>query len=144
MNNIRALGLSLLILSLAGCGGGDDAASGNGADAAAASFGDVAFTTYEHKRNRIIFTSDTKIKKTWANMSGPAVIGSYTKDGNEIEVQWDPAAEHHGSVSEKFRQMGPCSMARYVRVDKEGVVHDDSPRVFEQTEPKCDTLRVTN
>ena len=144
MSVLRALGLSLLTLSLASCGGGGDSSSENGAGAAATSFGDVAFNTYSYKRSRLIFTSDTKAKKTWANMAGPPVIGSYTKIGNEIEVQWDPKAEHYFSQSEKFRQMGPCSMARYVWVDKEGEAHDDSPQVFEQTAPKCDTVRVSN
>ncbi|MEP6882472.1 MAG: hypothetical protein ABI866_10795 [Dokdonella sp.] len=144
MNVLRALVLSTLIFSLAGCGGGADQSSANGAGAASASFGDVAFTTYSYMRFRLVFISDSKVKKTWANMAGPAVVGSFTKNGNEIEVQWDPKAEHHGSLSEKFRQMGPCSMARYVWVDKKGEVHDDSPQVFERTVPKCDTVRVTN
>ncbi len=143
MNRLRALGMSLLAFSLAGCGGGDGAAE-SAAGPAAASFGDVSFTTYSYKRSRLIFTSDSKAKKTWANMAGPPVVGTYTKSGNEIEVQWDPAADHYGSLSEKFRQMGPCSMARYVWVGKDGVAHDDSPQVFERTEPKCDTVRVTN
>lgn len=148
MNLCRILGLSLLSLSLAGCGGSDDiqseSASGNGKSAAVTGFGDVAFATYSYKRSRLIFTSDTKVKKTWANMAGPPVIGSYTKKGNEIEVQWDPDASHYFSLSETFRQMGPCSMARYVWVDKKNETHDDSPQVFERTQPKCDTVRVIN
>lgn len=146
MSVLRSLGLGLLTLTLAACGGsgGGDSSTQKGNSAAAASFGDVAFSTYSYKRSRLIFTSDTKAKKTWANMAGPAVIGSYTKNGNEIEVQWDPKAEHYGSLSEKFRQMGPCSMARYVWVDKKNEAHDDSPQVFERTAPKCDTVRVTN
>ena len=142
MNVLRSSGLGLLILALASCGGGGDSSSANGA--VAASFGDVAFTTYSYKRSRLIFLSDSKAKKTWANMAGAPVIGSYTKKGNEIEVHWDPAAEHYGSLSEKFRQMGPCSMARYVWVNKKGEAHDDSPQVFEQTAPKCDTVRVSH
>src|SRR5687768_15209831 len=77
-------------------------------------FGDVAFATYESERGsrRIVFSNDTKIVKTWKNMSGGPVNGTYKKKGNEIEVQWDPKAEHHGSLSEKFRQTGPCALAR--------------------------------
>ena len=144
MNVLRALGFSLLTFSLAGCGGGGDTTSEKKASAEAASFGDVAFTTYSYKRNRLVFVSDTKAKKTWANMAGPPVAGTYVKKGNEIEVHWDPTADHYGSLSEKFRQMGPCAMARYVWVGKDGVAHDDSPQVFERSEPKCDTVRVSN
>ncbi len=122
-------------LALSGCGGNDAESEG---------FGDVAFTTYQVDRTKIVFTTDSKARKTWANMSGPAIDGSYTKDGNEIEIQWDPKASHHGSTSEKFRQMGPCSLARYERVDMEGVVHDDRPEIYQRAKPVCDTVRVTN
>ena len=106
-------------------------------------FGDVAFKTYESGRTRIVFTTDAKAKVTWGNMTGNAVIGTYVKTGNDIVMTWDPAADNYGSLSEKFRQMGPCSMARYERVDKKGGVHDDSPMIYQQKKPRCDTIRVT-
>lgn len=143
--NLRNVFVVALMLTLGACGGGDEPTPGNdGSGAAGGGFGDVAFSTYEVDRTRVVFATDTKATKTWANMSGGTVTGTYTKNGNEIEIQWDPAADNHGSLSEKFRQMGPCSLARYVRVDKKGVVHDDDPQIFEKTKPRCDTVRVTN
>lgn len=110
--------------------------------AATPDFGDVAFATYESGNFRVVFANDTKAVKTWRNMSGGPVNGTYKKKGNEIEVQWDPKAEHHGSVSEKFRQTGPCALARYVRVDRKGAAHDDKPQIYQKTKPRCDTVRV--
>ena len=106
-------------------------------------FGDVAFHTYQAGKKRIVFLNDTKIKKTWRNMSGAAVKGTYTKAGKEIVVTYDPAAKNHGSLAETFRQTGPCAMARYLRTDREGKVHDDSPLIYQRKKPKCDTVRVT-
>jgi hypothetical protein len=107
-------------------------------------FGDVAFATYESESGgfRVVFSNDTKMVKTWRNMNGGPVSGTYKKKGNEIEVQWDPNATHHGSVSEKFRQTGPCSLARYVRVDRKGVTQDDKPQIYQRTKPRCDTVRI--
>ncbi|MEO8028854.1 MAG: hypothetical protein ABI823_20405 [Bryobacteraceae bacterium] len=127
----------LAMLTVAACGT-------NGPQAGAGSFGDVAFSTYEFETFRVVFTTDSKAVKTWRNMSGPPVNGTYVKKGNEIEVAWDPKADHHGSLSEKFRQMGPCSIARYERVDKKGVAIDGSPQVYQRTKPRCDAVRVTN
>lgn len=91
-----------------------------------------------------MFTTDTKAKVTWRNMVGGAVTGTYTQAGRSIEVQWDPATTaNYGSKSEKYRQMGPCSLARYERVDHKDATHDDSPLIFQQTKPRCDTVRVT-
>jgi hypothetical protein len=106
-------------------------------------FGEVAFKTFEADGKRIVFNTPTKARITWRNMVGKAVEGTYTQNGKDIEIQWDPAADNIGSKSEKFRQMGPCSMARYERVDKEGKVHDDSPKIYQQTKPRCDTVRIT-
>lgn len=106
-------------------------------------FGEVAFKTYEGGGTRIVFTTPTKARVTWRNMVGKAVEGTYTQAGKDLEVTWDPAATNIGSKSEKFRQMGPCSMARYERVDRQDKVHDDSPKIYQQTKPRCDTVRVT-
>lgn len=119
------------------------AACGDKAETKAADFGDVAFATYEAEGFRVVFTNDTKVVKTWRNMSGGPVNGTYKKTGNEIDVQWDAKAEHHGSVSEKFRQTGPCALARYVRIDRKGVKHDESPQIYQKTKPRCDTVRIT-
>jgi hypothetical protein len=151
MNAMRgAVCVGLLALSACGGGGGGEVAQSAPAStpapvatpAADPGFGDVAFATYEGEGQRLVFTNSSKVKKTWANMSGDAVAGTYTKNGKEIEVQWDAAAEHHGSLSEKYQQTGPCSLARYERVDREGGVHDD-PIIFERKKPLCDTVRVT-
>lgn len=106
-------------------------------------FGDVAFKTYEAGGKRLVFTTDAKAKITWRNMTGSAVNGSYVKAGKDIAITWDAAADNYGSLSEKMRQMGPCSMARYERVDKKGAVHDDDPIIYQQTKPRCDTVRLT-
>ena len=144
MNFGKTLAGAFVVMILSACGSSDpEPASGSAPKGAADGFGDVAFATYEVDGTRLIFNSDTKASKTWANMSGSTVAGTYTKAGNEIEIQWDPKADHHGSLSEKFRQMGPCALARYVRVDKEGGVHDDKPQMFQRTKPLCDTVRVT-
>jgi hypothetical protein len=106
-------------------------------------FGDVAFKTYEAGGKRLVFTTDAKAKITWRNMTGSAVNGTYVKTGKDIAITWDPAADNYGSNSEKLRQMGPCSMARYERVDKKGALHDDDPVIYQQTKPRCDTVRLT-
>jgi hypothetical protein len=125
-------------LACSGLGGGADPGS-----AEDAGYGSVAFQTYEADggRYRIQFVSDTHVRKTWRNMNGDPVGGDYTQTGADIAVTYDPAAEHHGSLSERFRQMGPCSLARYERVDRDGVVHED-PNIFERTEPVCDAVRL--
>ncbi len=144
MNPARAVACALIVAMLSGCGGGEpEATTASSPAGAAAGFGDVAFATYEVDGMRVVFNSDTKASKTWANMSGEAVSGTYTKNGNEIEIQWDPAADNHGSLSEKFRQTGPCALARYVRVDKEGGVHDADPKIFQRSKPLCDTVRLS-
>ena len=119
------------------------AACSQNADTKSAGFGDIAFATYEVGGFRVVFTTDTKAVKTWRNMAGDAVNGTYTKSGNEIEVKWDPTAANHGSLSEKFRQTGPCSITRYQRVDKQGGVVEGQPQVYQRTKPLCDTVRVT-
>jgi len=84
------------------------AACGQKPEPKSAGFGDVALSTYEAGGFRIVFTTDTKAVKTWRNMAGDAVNGTYAKSGNEIEVKWDPRAENHGSLSEKSGRRGPA------------------------------------
>jgi len=107
-------------------------------------FGEVAFKTFESNGTTVVFTSDVKAKVTWHNMVGGAVSGTYTQSGKNLEITWDLAtATHYGTKSEKFKQMGPCSMARYERTDMKDKVHDNSPEIYQQIAPKCDTVRLT-
>ncbi|MCX5745154.1 MAG: hypothetical protein NT062_21930 [Proteobacteria bacterium] len=139
-------------IACAGCSNSSPsaAASGSGATAAAQGdstgadlgFGEAAFKTFESDGTRIVFTSDKKAKIMWHNMSGKDVVGTYTQSGRNLEIKWDPATNYHMRI-EKFRQMGPCSMADYERTDDKGVVHDDSPWIYQQVEPHCDTVRLT-
>ncbi len=112
------------------------------APAAESSFGDVAFQTFESKGFRIVFLNDRKVRKTWANMGGAAVDGEFTQTGKQIAATWDPQATHHGSTSERFVQTGPCALARYERVDRDGVLHDDQPQIYQRSEPRCDAVRI--
>jgi hypothetical protein len=107
-----------------------------------ANYGEVAFTTYQTDGFRIVFLNPSKARKTWANMDGEAVSGQYTQVGKEIEVQWDPAASHHGSLSERFSQTGPCALARYERVDRNNQLHDEEPQIYQRTKPRCDAVRL--
>ncbi len=107
-------------------------------------FGEIAFKTFQSGGTRLVFTTESKVRVTWQNMSGSAVVGTYTHVGRDIEIQWDPAATNYGSRSELLRQMGPCSMARHTRIDLKGAVHDDSPMIYQQKKPRCDTIRLTD
>jgi hypothetical protein len=108
-------------------------------------FSEVAFTTYQSRDGfRLAFLSPSKVRKSWNNMGGDPVIGQYAQVGKQITVTWDQAATHHGSVSEKLMQTGPCSLTRHERVDRENQVHDDQPQVYQQKEPICDAVRVVN
>jgi hypothetical protein len=136
-------------ICLTACGKSDTtpANSDSSSDAAKptqseANYGDVAFTTYQSDGFRIVFLNPSKARKTWANMDGDAVSGQYTQRGNEIEVQWDPAASHHGSLSERFSQTGPCALARYERVDRNNKLHDEEPQIYQRTKPRCDAVRL--
>ncbi len=104
-------------------------------------FGDIAFKTFASGRQRIAFTSDTAARATWNAMSGAPATGTYVKQGKEIAIEWNPKATNYGSRTEKFRQLGPCSFARYLRVDLKGSNHDD-PMIYQQVTPRCDTVRI--
>ena len=138
MKQIAIAVVTAVAFMLNACGDKPEAKGGS------PNFGDVAFSTYEEGGFRVVFATDSNVVKTWRNMSGAAVNGTYVKKGNDIDVKWDPNATHHGSLSERFRQMGPCSMARYERVDRKGAVITDSPQIYQKTKPKCDTVRLTN
>ncbi|MEZ4240199.1 MAG: hypothetical protein R3F59_29405 [Myxococcota bacterium] len=95
-----------------------------------------AFHTFEADggRYRIVFTSEGA-RKTWANMSGPAVNGRWKQRGDGVVVIWEPA-EHHGSASEEFLVQGDCVLVRAVRVDKSGQRFED-PKAYVKDEPQC-------
>ena len=107
-------------------------------------YGDVAYKTFEAKRGkyRLVFSTRQTVKKTWSGMSGPAVEGTWASTGQQVEITWDSAATHHGSLSESFEQTGPCSLIRYQRRDRQSGELIEKPMVFEQTQPRCDTVRV--
>jgi hypothetical protein len=131
-----------MVLMLGGCGGAPD-----GEDEVAASHapdsghGTVARSAYEGDGIRVVFATERKAQKTWAQMVGGVVEGFYVERGDEIEVHWDSVAAHHGSLSEKFRQNGPCTLTRYERVDRLGVRQREAPQSYRRSEPACDAAR---
>ncbi len=149
-NLCRASILASVLTILLGCGKAPEpsaagATSANSTTQAEPGFSEVAFTTYQSRDGfRLAFLSPSKVRKSWNNMGGDPVIGQYAQVGKQITVTWDQAATHHGSLSEKLMQTGPCSLTRYERVDRENQVHDDQPQVYQQKEPICDAVRVVN
>jgi hypothetical protein len=145
-----AIVLASLLTIVVACGeatepSATDAPGANSTTQAEPGFGEVAFTTYQTRDGfRLAFLSPSKVRKSWNNMGGDPVIGQYAQVGKQITVTWDQAATHHGSLSEKLMQTGPCSLTRYERVDRENQVHDDQPQVYQQKEPICDAVRVVN
>ena len=49
------------------------------AKAGSPNFGDVAFTAYEEGGFRVVFASDSTVVKTWRNMNGAAVNGTWAR-----------------------------------------------------------------
>lgn len=146
-NLSHATVLASLLTFVAACGDAPEpsATGANSAAQAEAGFSEVAFTTYQSRDGfRLAFLSPSKVRKSWNNMGGDPVIGQYAQVGKQITVTWDQAATHHGSLSEKLMQTGPCSLTRYERVDRKNVAHDDQPQVYQQKEPICDAVRVVN
>jgi hypothetical protein len=149
-NLCRASILASALTILLGCGKAPEPSatgttSANSTNQAEAGFSEVAFTTYQSRDGfRLAFLSPSKVRKSWNNMGGDPVVGQYAQIGKQITVTWDQAATHHGSLSEKLMQTGPCSLTRYERVDRQNQVHDDQPQVYQQKEPICDAVRVVN
>jgi hypothetical protein len=117
--------------SRGGGGGG-----GSEAPAEAPAGPSPAYRTFEADggKYRIVFTSDG-VRKTWSNMSGPAVTGQWRQAGDAVTVDYAPA-EHHGSASETFLVRGECSLLRAERVDKDGRAFED-PKTYVLDEPQC-------
>ena len=105
-------------------------------------FGDVAFKTFRSGSYSIQFTTKSKVETWWANMAGETVHGTYEQIGAEIVVHWDPKATNNGSSQERFHQMGPCSMARYDRTDRRSGKLVENTLIYQQKQPRCDTIRV--
>ena len=106
-------------------------------------FGDVAFKTFRSGGYWVRFNTRSKVEHWWANMAGETVHGTFEQLGPEIVIHWDPKYTNNGSTQERFRQLGPCSLARYERTDRRsGKVIEDS-LIYQQSEPRCDTVRVT-
>ena len=104
----------------------------------ASQYGAVEFQTYKGpSRTYVKFKTDTKAEKWWANMSGKPPQGTYVQSGEEITVTWDPAFTNHGARIESFKQLGPCSLARYSWTNADGEVKDDDSKMYERTKPKC-------
>ncbi len=98
-----------------------------------------AFRTFETEdgKYRVVFTSETKVKKTWSNMSGPAVEGRWTQSADTVEVRYTPA-EHHGSSAETFVTRGRCTLVRTARVDATTGERVESPLDYLLDDPTCD------
>jgi hypothetical protein len=105
-------------------------------------FGDVAFKTFRAGTYAVRFTTKSKAETWWANMAGPTVHGTYEQQGSEIVVHWDPKATHNGSTQERYHQMGPCSFALYERTDRRTGKIVESTQIYQQTQPRCDTVRL--
>jgi hypothetical protein len=107
-------------------------------------YGEVAFKTFEGNSTRIVFLSPDKVRVTWRNMAGSAVLGTHTQKGREIVIEWDKSATNWGSTTEKYRQMDHCAIARYESLGKDGKSLGLSPQVYQQTKPRCQVVRVAN
>ncbi len=138
-----------VIVCLLACGGAgsptpdaDATASSAAAPAAAApaaaapEFGSVAFQTYESDGHYMKFRNDTKVDRTWDNMVGEGLKGTYTQVGNTITVVFEPGPS--STVSElRFRQLDDCSIANYYRATTEGKVSEDESDIYRRSEPRC-------
>jgi len=110
---------------------------------APAGFGDVAFKTYRSGGTSVRFITKSKAETWWANMAGETVHGSYEQNGDEIVVHWEPKYTNHGSSQERFHQMGRCSMARYERTDRRSGKVIENTMIYQQAQPRCDTIRLS-
>ncbi len=136
--------LGVSALACGGLGDGDNAAAPTAAatEEAAAPAPDpairqVAFQTYNASggRYRLKFTSDTKVKATWRNMSGSAVEVSYTQTGNELELDWGTPANTSKRKS-KMRVLDDCQLVQYWWIDEDNVEHDD-PLMYVRDDARC-------
>jgi hypothetical protein len=127
----RGLVVVACVLATLACGG-----AGGGAG----KYGSVELKTYVDGRTRLAFRPGGTVIRKWANMSGDPVQGTYTQNGEEIEIHWEDAP-NYGGRHEKLKQMGPCSIVMYYLKNKDGEVADWT-KSYEQKEPSCDTIQV--
>ncbi len=104
---------------------------------AAPAHGSVAYQTYVNRNETIRFRTETETTKTWKNMAGKPVPGTYTHVGAEIVLLNDPSFDNQGILESRFRQLDECSIAEYYQRLRDGTVKDNDSRVFQRTEPKC-------
>jgi hypothetical protein len=102
---------------------------------------DVAFKTFRSGGNALNFTTKTKVEHWWANMDGNTVHGTYVQHGSEIEITWEKVRNYGVSV-DKFHQLGPCSFVRYEYVMRADHKSHEDTLVYQQSQPRCDTVRV--
>lgn len=103
-------------------------------------YGSVELQTYQSGGSRLVFNMGGRVKTTWKNMAGDAVVGEWTQSGEEVEIIW-PEADNYGGKISRFKQTGPCSLTRYYGEAMDGTVYDD-PLVYQRTKPSCDTVQV--
>ena len=121
-----------------GGGGGGGKRRGKTPAPTAPAVDSPAFRTFETEdgKYRVVFTTETKMKKTWSNMSGPAVEGSWSQSGDTVEVAYVPAS-HHGSSAETFVTRGECTLIRTARVDATSGQRIESPTTYVLDEKRC-------
>ncbi len=133
---MRLLTASTALFSVAlmlACGGG----GGGGGVGAASTYESPAFHTYEYKGDRWKFANDTKVVWTWKNMSGSAVEGKWTRDGDEILIDWDPNATNNSTRHSKIKQISDCEMAQWYREFADGKVKDSDSQLYVKQVPEC-------
>jgi hypothetical protein len=107
-------------------------------------FGSVAFKTFHGGTTTIRFNTSSKVQSGWGDMSGSETVhGTYEQDGSEVVVHWDPKYTNNHNSEFRFHQMGPCSMALYERTDRRTRKKFEETLIFQQTQPRCDSVRLT-
>lgn len=134
--SLLVMGLTAGFLLACG-GGGAGAVSGGDAASAEPKYGSVAYQKYEAGTDRIKFKTESTVQNTWRNMSGSAVSGTYTHEGDLLHIIWDPAADNTNRAESKYRQLSECSFAEFWWKGKDGKVREDDSVMWQRTEPKC-------
>jgi hypothetical protein len=111
--------------------------AGAGGGGSSSSFGTVQHSTWEASsgKYRLVFKGSGNAVYTWRNMTGSAVSGDFTEDGDEVHVAWEPV-DYMGSREFKLTRTGKCALAMHWRLDDEGKGVDMST-LYERTVPKC-------
>lgn len=123
------------------CGGAGAGAGGGLRGSAEPAHGSVAYQTYVAGSDTVRFRTETETTKTWKNMGGKPVEGTFTHSGADIVVLHDPKFDNNFLAEERFRQLDECSIARNYTRRHTGEVDQSDSRVFERTVPKCPKSR---